>query len=186
MKKPNENAKIYSFSVYNKNLSQNISTCLERLASEKSVVVLCVGSDLVMGDSLGPLVGTNLTKKNVKTHVYGTLDFPITAKEIDYAKSYLKNFHPNSIVLAIDAAVGNFEDVGAIRVINKGIKPGLGVNKNLKTVGDISIIGVVAPKEKNAYKLLSTTRLNLIYKMAEQISNGIELFLKERQNSIAV
>ena len=127
-----------------------------------------------------------LIKKNVNAHVYGTLDFPITAKEVEYAKVYLKKFHPNSLVLAIDAAVGNFEDVGAIRVINKGIKPGLGVNKNLKTVGDISIIGVVAPKEKDSYKLLNLTRLNLIYKMAEQISSGISLFLKERPTILAV
>ena len=186
MKKQEEMSKIYSFSTFNKNVDRNLSTSLETLINQKPIVVLCVGSDIVMGDSLGPLVGTNLVKKNVNAHVYGTLDFPITAKEVECAKVYLKKFHPNSQVLAIDAAVGNFEDVGAIRVINKGIKPGLGVNKNLKTVGDISIIGVVAPKEKDSYKLLSLTRLNLIYKMAEQISDGIALFLGEKAKTLAV
>lgn len=186
MKKQEEKAKIYSFSTFNNNVDRNLSTSLETLTNKNPLVILCIGSDIVIGDSLGPLVGTNLLKKNINAHVYGTLDFPITAKEVEYAKVYLKKFHPNSQVLAIDAAVGNFEDVGAIRVLNKGVKPGLGVNKNLKTVGDISIIGVVAPKEKDSYKLLSLTRLNLIYKMAEQISNGIALFLGENSKFLAI
>ena len=41
-------------------------------------------------------------------------------------------------------------------------------------------------KEKDSYKLLSLTRLNLIYKMAEQISDGIALFLGEKAKTLAV
>jgi putative sporulation protein YyaC len=85
--------------------------------------------------------------------------------------------HPSSIIVAIDAAIGNADDVGLIRVLNKGLKPGLGVDKNLGTVGDNSIIGVVAGKSLQNYNLFNMTRLNLIYKMAEQISNGIEKYL---------
>jgi putative sporulation protein YyaC len=91
--------------------------------------------------------------------------------------------HPNSISIAIDAAVGDSEDTGLIRVINKGLKPGLGVNKNLGTVGDISIIGVVSGKSNKNYDLFNLTRLNLVYRMAENIVGGIEKYVAYLENS---
>lgn len=87
--------------------------------------------------------------------------------------------HPSSTTIAIDAAVGNTDDIGLIRVVNKGLKPGLGVEKNLGVVGDISIIGVVSGKSLKNYNLFNLTRLNLVYKMAEQIADGIEKYINE-------
>ncbi len=179
------NAEIFSFSVFNPNAKNGISSVLSKFnKTSKPPIILCVGSDLVLGDSLGPLIGTFLQKRNVPAHVYGTLSFPITAKEINYAKDYLKKTHPLSPVIAIDAAVGDLEDVGTIRVLNHGIKPGLGVNKNLKIIGDYSIIGIVTEKEHSKINLLNATRLNLIYKMAEQITAGVENFLLKENSSL--
>lgn len=167
--------KVYSFSSLNNYAEEGISQALKELNVKKSKpIIICIGSDLVLGDSLGPLVGTLLKKKNVRSYIYGTLNFPITAKEVEYARTYLKQMHPDSISIAIDAAVGNDDDVGLIRVINKGLKPGLGVDKKLGTVGDISIVGVVAAKSVSNHKLFNLTRLNLVYKMAERIVGGIE------------
>ncbi len=171
--------KNYSFSTFNEYSSDGIYQAINACNPfEKKPVFICIGSDLVLGDSLGPLVGTLLKKKNIQSYVYGTLNFPITAKEVEYARTYLKQMHPASISVAIDAAVGNEEDVGLIRVINKGLKPGLGVDKNLGIVGDISIVGIVASKSLKNYNLFNLTRLNLVYKMAEKIANGIEKYIK--------
>jgi putative sporulation protein YyaC len=85
--------------------------------------------------------------------------------------------HPNSIIIALDAAVGNSEDIGLIKIQNKGIKPGLGVNKDLGVVGDVGLIGIVAEKSVKNYNLFNLTRLNLVYKMAEKIADGIENYL---------
>ena len=143
----------------------------------KKPIFICIGSDLVLGDSLGPLVGTFLKNKKIGAYIYGTLNFPITAKEVEYARTYLKQMHPNSITIAIDAAIGESDDVGLIKVLNRGLKPGLGVDKNLGTVGDLSIIGVVASKSNKNNNLFNLTRLNLVYKMAEKIASGIEQYL---------
>ena len=120
--------KNFTFSAFNDYSSdgifQSLSACNPK---NKKPIFICIGSDLVLGDSLGPLVGTFLKNKNVRSYVYGTLNFPITAKEIEYARTYLKQMHPDSITIAIDAAIGNDDDVGLIRVVNKGLKPGLGV-----------------------------------------------------------
>ncbi len=169
----------YSFCAFSEYAPKGICSALTKMHKKTAPpVILCVGSDLVLGDSLGPLIGTLLVKANVPAYVYGNLSFPITAKEVNYAKDYLKKTHPKSSVIAIDAAVGASEDVGIIRVLERGIKPGLGVNKNLKNVGDYSIIGVVAEKSIDNYKLFNITRLNLIYKMAEQIASGVVEHLK--------
>lgn len=176
--------KEYTFNTFNEYAIQGISEALSQLTlRNKKPIFICVGSDLVLGDSLGPLVGTLLKKSGAKPFVYGTLNAPITAKEVEYAKTYLKQMHPNSILIAIDAAVGEEEDVGIVKVLNKGLKPGLGVNKQLGVLGDISIIGVVASKSLQNYNLFNATRLNLVYKMSETICNGIVNYLiKENKN----
>lgn len=175
--------KNFSFSTFNEHASNGIfQSLIECNFKNKKPIFICIGSDLVLGDSLGPLVGTLLKNKNIRSYIYGTLNFPITAKEVEYARTYLKQMHPSSISIAIDAAVGNPDDVGLIRVINKGLKPGLGVDKNLGTVGDLSIVGVVAGKSLQNYNLFNLTRLNLIYKMAEVIANGIEKYILHLEN----
>ncbi len=170
--------KNFSFSSFNAHTEDGIyQSLIECNPQNKRPIFICIGSDLVLGDSLGPLVGTFLKNKNVQSYVYGTLNFPITAKEVEYARTYLKLMHPDSIAIAIDAAVGDAGDIGLIRVLDKGLKPGLGVDKNLGTVGDLSIIGVVAEKSLKNTSLFNLTRLNLIYKMSERIANGIEKYI---------
>lgn len=177
--------KSFSFSTFNDYAYYFISDALNDVKNKRGKpVVVCIGSDLVLGDSLGPLTGTMLKRKNADVYVYGVLNNPVTAKEIPNINERLKKTHPNSPILSIDAAVGDKDDVGTIRIFDKGIKPGLGVNKDLERVGDYSIIGVVADKtNKNT---LLRTRLNLVYKMADQISNAVLRHVGcvfERQNA---
>ncbi len=168
-----------SQSIYSEHASNGICQSLINFNPEnKRPIFICIGSDLVLGDSLGPLTGTFLRKKGIRSFVYGTLNFPITSKEVEYARTYIKQMHPNSISIAIDAAVGNANDVGLIRTLNKGLKPGLGVDKNLGTIGDISIIGVVAEKSIKNHNLFNLTRLNLIYRMSDVISSGVEKYIE--------
>ena len=172
------NDKNYSFSSFNDYAKDGIfQSLIENNPKNKKPIIVCIGSDLVLGDSLGPLIGTLLKKKDVKSYVYGTLNFPITSKEVEYARTYLRQMHPDSIIIAIDAAVGDPNDVGLIRIQNKGIKPGLGVNKDLNEIGDLGIIGVVAAKSIKNYNLFNLTRLNLIYKMAETVCSGIVKYI---------
>ena len=169
--------KNYSFSVFNDSLEEGITTTLNNIGLKTAPVFVCLGSDLVVGDSMGPLIGTLLKQKGVNAYVYGTLGNPITAKEVNYVKEYVKNVHRKRKIVAIDAAVGSEEDIGLIKICNKGIKPGLGVNKKLETIGDTSIIGIVASKSVKNYNLFNKTRLNLVYKMAEKISSAIEKYI---------
>ena len=149
---------------------------------EKQPVVVCIGSDLAIGDSLGPIVGSMLKFKTqgLGVFLYGTLSAPITAKEIKYMRTFLKETHRGSPVIAIDAAVGEAGDIGLIKLHDTPLLPGAGANKQLGAIGDITIMGVVAEKSVANYGLLNTTRLNLVYSMAEIISNGLSALLWER------
>ena len=171
-------AKNFSFNTFHQYVDDSIfHSLIECNQMGLKPIFVCIGSDLVLGDSLGPLIGTMLRKRNLSSYVYGTLNFPITAKEIEYVKTYIKQMHPNTTLIAIDAAIGAQDDVGLIKVTDKGLAPGLGVNKKLGVVGDVSIIGVVAGKSLQNYNLYNLTRLNLVFKMAEKIVDGIEKYI---------
>ena len=149
---------------------------------EKVPVIVCIGSDLAIGDSLGPIVGSMLKFKTqgLPVYLYGTLSAPITAKEVPYMHTFLKETHPNAQIIAIDAAIGGSGDIGLIRLSSTPLEPGSGANKQLGRLGDLSIMGVVAEKSVGNLGLLNTTRLNLVYTMAEQISDGLSVLLWER------
>ena len=151
------------------------------LPPEKLPVVVCIGSDLAIGDSLGPIVGSMLKFKTqgLATFLYGTLSAPITAKEIKYVRTFLKETHRGSPVIAVDAAVGDAGDIGLIKINDTPLLPGAGANKQLGAIGDITIMGIVAEKSVANYGLLNTTRLNLVYSMAEIISDGLSALLWE-------
>lgn len=141
----------------------------------KPPVVVCIGSDLAIGDSLGPITGSMLKYKTqgLGVFVYGTLAAPITAKEIKYIRTFLKETHAGSQVLAIDAAVGAEGDIGLLKLSDSPLSPGAGANKKLGTIGDISIMGIVAEKSVANYGLFNTTRLNLVYSMSEIVSDAL-------------
>ncbi len=171
----------YSFNVYNSLAAEGEVLALRKIMPEIEgvPVIVCIGSDLSVGDSLGPVTGTKLKEKlkGYNVYVYGTLAKPITAHEVKYTNQFIKSTHPNSTVIAIDAAVGAAGDIGLIKIAKRGIKPGSGANKRLSKVGDVSVMGIVAEKSLFNYSLFSSTRLNVVYKMAEIIAEGVATFI---------
>ena len=162
----------YIFNSLKRKNHQEISKTISLLYNTDKPVIICVGSDLVVGDSLGPIIGTKLVERlNGRAFVYGTLQSPITALEVSILQKEIKKMHPYSKILVIDAAVGCEEEVGFVKISGVGIKPGLGVNKDLPLIGDVSIIGVVNSKN-NALNF--TTRFSLVYALARDIVNGIK------------
>jgi len=65
------------------------------------------------------------------------------------------------------------DHVGCITVSQGSIKPGSGVNKDIAPIGDIAIVGIVNFGGFMDFLVLQNTRLSLVMKMADIISNGI-------------
>ena len=175
----------YSFHFYNSMAETGMMMALEHCLGDLDTppVVLCIGSDLAVGDALGPITGTLLKrKKEFQGFVYGTLNAPVTAKEVKYINNFLRKTHPYSKIIAVDAAVGEDTDVGLIKVTNGALRPGSGANKRLGKVGDVSVLGIVAKKSAFSYSVLNLTRLNLVYSMAEAVAGAISaLSLRSRE-----
>ena len=185
----------YVFNVYNKLAADGTAMAIEKflqkieenpktgIKKEPFPVVLCIGSDLAIGDSLGPIVGSMLKYKTqgLNAFIYGTLAAPVTAKEIKYVRTLLNRTHAGSSVISVDAAVGNAGDIGLVKILDSPLFPGAGAAKKLGSVGDISVMGITAEKSVFNYGLLNSTRLNLVYSMAEIISDGLASLLWERK-----
>ena len=118
-------------------------------------VVICIGTINVIGDSLGPKVGDLLIKKyDVDAYVYGKSDRPVNGKNYHKYVEHIKVHHKNSIVIAVDACLGDREDVGKVKYSIKGLKAGAALNKELSAVGDLGILGVVAERSDNNFSAL--------------------------------
>ncbi|GAA1382180.1 spore protease YyaC [Peribacillus frigoritolerans] len=141
------------------------------------IVIVCIGTDRSTGDSLGPLVGTLLSEKAENSsssfHVYGTLDDPIHAMNLQEKLNEIKKLHANAFIVGIDACLGKMKSVGIVQIGQGPVKPGAGVNKDLPSVGNAHITGIVNVSGFMEFMVLQNTRLNLVLKMAKTIAEGI-------------
>lgn len=137
-------------------------------------VILCIGTDRLIGDSLGPLTGSLLEKKAGRSFsVYGTLHDTVHACNLTKTLSQIKKKHPYSTIIAVDASLGLEYKVGSVFIRPGSLKPGMGVSKNLPAAGDISITGIAGVQSSQPYLTLQTARLSLIMAMAEEICSCI-------------
>lgn len=140
------------------------------------IVVVGIGTDRSTGDCLGPLVGTNLLcMPNLSFAVYGTLEDPVHASNLTEKLALIKAHHPDPLIIAVDACLGQAENVGSITLALGSLKPGAGVNKNLPAVGDIHFTGIVNVGGYMEYFVLQNTRLSIVMKMAQQIAKTLYL-----------
>ena len=140
----------------------------------RPLVFLCIGTDRSTGDAMGPLVGERLQRMVGDTaSVLGTLDVPVHASNLQEVLDRLYATEPRAVVVAVDACLGRTESVGTIAVGRGGLAPGAGVNKALPTVGAAFVTGIVNVGGFMEYFVLQNTRLQLVVRMAEVISDAL-------------
>lgn len=151
------------------------------------VVILCIGTDRSTGDSLGPLIGYKLKEKQVsRAEILGTLDRPVHAMNLEEYMEVLKEDYPNHVIVAVDASVGNLEHIGYVTLGKGALKPGLGVSKELRAVGDIFITGIVGGCGSYDPLMLQSIRLSVVMRLADCISESIYLVEKLWDNRALV
>lgn len=159
-------------------LSELIETEM-RKSGKRELVFLCIGTDRSTGDSLGPLIGYKLKQMKLsKAAVFGTLERPVHAMNLEQYLEVLRICYPDALIAAVDASVGNREHVGFVTLGRGALKPGLGVSKDLNAVGDIFITGIVGSCSSYDPLYLQSVRLSIVMQMADCISTGIGLVEK--------
>ena len=154
----------------------------EFLRGKEGVIFLCIGTDRSTGDSLGPLIGHKLKERqdpgrNARKRggplVYGTLERPVHAMNLEQYRNFVMDQFPRRVVAAVDASVGNLEHVGYVTLGKGSLKPGLGVSKDLCEVGDIFITGIVGSCTSFDPVMLQSVRLSIVMRMADCICDSI-------------
>lgn len=158
------------------NLSNSLASIYPKI--QKDIIFLCIGSDMSLGDSFGPLVGSLLTKKKIK-NVLGTITDPVDGLNI---VDTVNKLGPDKYIIAIDASITSLDtDLEEIYIRTGPCQPGAGIGNNLVTVGDISIgfnicshpSGVVERDE------LETIGLSKVYPAAETLATAISKSYKQ-------
>ncbi len=161
-----------AFTHFTDELYARLKGALEKGA--KSMVFVCIGTDRSTGDSLGPLIGHKISGlKGKGVYVYGSLESPVHAKNIEAIMKQISQDCENPFVVAIDACLGSMDHIGYVGVGEGPIKPGSGVNKELAPVGDMFVTGIVNFGGFMDFLVLQNTRLFTVMKIADLISTGI-------------
>lgn len=156
---------------------------LNMIESNRPIIFLCIGTDRCTGDSLGPLVGYKLKNisllfesKNI--YFYGSLENPIHSLNLESVLLKINSNFINPYIIAIDSCLGQTINIGKVFISNAPVYPGAALNKNLPSVGDLSITGIVNISSKYDFLTLQNTRLYTVMLLSDTIYKGIHYFLE--------
>lgn len=159
-------------------LSSGLQSIFAHVPIQRSIIFVCIGTDRSTGDALGPLVGSFLHKNRLHQNpTIGTIDEPVHAMNLKETLEHIQQQYHQPFIVGIDACLGKIANVGHIQIGLGPVRPGAGVNKELPPVGDIHITGIVNVGGFMEYFVLQNTRLSLVMKMAEIISEACYLSL---------
>jgi putative sporulation protein YyaC len=156
-------------------IEKAISNHMLEVSPGHDLIYLCIGTDRATGDCLGPLVGSRLRILNPSANVFGTLESPVHATNLQQTLEEIFNKYENPFIIAVDACLGSAERIGYINVRKGSLKPGTALNKSLPEVGNFHISAVVNVGGFFEHMILQNTRLFIVYKMADIIAKGLYL-----------
>jgi len=147
----------------------------KKINDREKITVLCIGTDRVLYDAYGPIIGyilKNVYNLDKKEHieVIGDIKSPVHALNL---KEVVKDLNTeDSLIIAVDAALtDNKENHMNITIREGSIKPGSVFNKELPHVGEIGVKGIIY--KDYVFDTGGHMRLGNIIKMAEDTSEII-------------
>lgn len=160
--------------VHSSRLASLFFRCLlvRQMPPDATAILLCIGTDRITGDCLGPMTGTRLQDASCPFPVFGTLQHPVHAINLPAVLHKLQHSFRNPFFIVVDAAVGAENTVGSVAISPTAILPGAGISRPLLPVGDISITGIIG--EKNTGDI-SCIRLFLVDRLARYIEEVLLL-----------
>jgi len=143
-------------------------------------VIVCVGTDKICGDSLGPMVGNLLRHRyRVPCPVYGVEGRTVNGANLERYRAFLAAHYAGVPVIAVDAALGESTEVGHVRYRLGGVQAGGALGRHDATVGHLAVLGVVGEKGKDALSTLLEVPFALVERLADRIARHIAETLTE-------
>ena len=118
-------------------IARLLGKCIKRHKRDwTEIVFLCIGSDRVTGDCLGPYVGYRLSQHQLPgIFVYGTLNQPVHAVNLSDITDFISKSHPFALVIAIDASLGDEKHLGYVTIGNGSLYPRCGCSERSAACG---------------------------------------------------
>lgn len=168
---------LYSSHYTNKNILNDTKPIIKKILSNNTII-LCIGSDKIILDCLGPLVGTIL-KNNSNLNILGDLSNPITTKNLNSVTSELDKTTNNVIV--IDCCLSEDKNnINNIYIYNKPSLPG-GLNTNKTPIGNYKILACV-DHLNNPLIYSNNKSLFHVYNLAQTIANILMNGINDNEN----
>lgn len=138
-------------------------------------VFVCIGSNKIIYDSLGPRVGEKLEQnfnKHNNIQVFGTMKNPIHFKN---ALLFLENkqLYKDKTIILVDSCLGQKENIGSIYVSCGGIEIGKAFGRSIYFPAHINIKTIVGNK-----LYMPEWNINKIDLLATNICNKITQTMK--------
>ena len=162
-------------SIYNQQDKARFAEAIKsKLTNGNAPVYMCIGTEKVFSDSLGPRVGTLINlAMDEPAFVYGLVEQNITAENLCKSYEFIKSMHPDNPIVVVDAGVGELAQFGNVQLCDGGILPGAATNKNLPEIGDVGIVGIVAEKGMGDFYTLNSAKDKLVGEVAQFIAETI-------------
>lgn len=135
------------------------------------MVIVCIGTPNISGDSVAPIAGEILIDMNVDAYVYGTTSRPITGLNYREYYKHIKAIHADDTIIAIDSALGEKSSAGTVRIVKGGVKPGGALNKTNPKIGLYGILAQVGDISGDAIAELMQTPFELIESLAKKCAD---------------
>lgn len=135
------------------------------------MVIVCIGTPNISGDSVAPIAGEILIDMNVDAYVYGTTSRPITGLNYREYYKHIKAIHADDTIIAIDSALGEKSSAGTVRIVKGGVKPGGALNKTNPKIGLYGILAQVGDISGDAIAELMQTPFELIETLAKKCAD---------------
>ena len=145
------------------------------------IIFLCIGTDKIIGDCFGPLVGSKLKELlenyNIfNINIYGTLENNVNYINVENIINDIKKSYSNPYIIVIDAALSKKENIGKIYIKKEKTILGSGLSKNKIEIGNLSIKAVVGKDyklPKYNFLVLQNISLNVVFKLSNILAEAI-------------
>ena len=187
----------YAFDNELYNMQRDLTIKMKAILNKKKqqrdyfdIIFLCIGTDRIIGDCLGPIVGTKLKNKFEKQNIYniniyGTLDENVSYSNIEDVLKTINDKYDDAYIISVDSALSNKENIGKVFIKEGKLSLGKSLNKKKIEIGDISISGVVGKNckiPKYNFNILQNISLNEVLKLANVVYKGIIEAINEMYN----
>ena len=140
------------------------------------IVILCVGTNKLIGDSVGPIVGQKLArllKNKQNVWIYGNTKRNLNLKNAKQILKQIQITHKQAFVITIDAALGPKEMIENTWIGSGIVKIGEALDKQIQYFSNITIKGIVGEYQNNLkqdYQTLNEVNRNRIHRLSNKIT----------------